>query len=104
MEVLRLVIGAGRLAVFLDQAARFIGVFLADQDDHAADTGEHILNSFDRGQVGVDARGIEQALDDEGFRFLFRVEYLDQLFVGIGTLGWGRGTGTFCHKSSTGVA
>ena len=49
----------------------------------------------ERRNIGIDSGGLEQAVHDQGFGFLFRVENSHQLFVRIGARG-----GTFVHRSS----
>src|SRR5579864_356840 len=93
-----LVVGARRVAVFLDHAARLLSVFFADQDDRASYARKHILDSVHGSEIGIDLGRVEQAFDDEGLRFLLGVEDLHQLLVGAPS----RGHGTFCHNSSSG--
>src|SRR4029077_5717300 len=77
-------LAAGSLAVFLDHAPGFRGVFLTDQDDVAANPWKNVLLRIERSQVRVDAGGFEQATDYQGFGFLFGVEHPHQLFFGVG--------------------
>src|SRR5438270_2556771 len=77
-----LVARCGLLAVFLDDSASFVGILLTNQDHYAAD-GEHFLLGVERLGHGINACGFEQAAHHESFGFLFAVEDLDQLFIGI---------------------
>src|SRR5690349_7176665 len=77
---------AGDTTVLFDQTAGCVGVFLTDKDDGATDTGKNFLLSVKGRDIAIDVRGVEEAADHHGFRFLFGIEYSDQLLVRVRTL------------------
>src|SRR5271165_6500027 len=62
-----------RAAVVLKQLAGGRLIFLAHQNDGAAD-GQNVLGVVHAANLRVDAGGIQQAFDDQGFRVLVGVE------------------------------
>jgi hypothetical protein len=93
-----LVVERRQIPIRGDNLSRFGCVFFTDQKDRTSHTGKGVLNGVDRLQVGLDSRGLQQALHDEGFVFLLGIENLDQLLVGVRSgISFGRGV---WHASS----
>ena len=88
-------ITARSLTILFDDAPRPVSILFAHQDDRAADSRENILLGVQRSNVGIDPSRLQQAMHDQSFGFLFRIEDSHQLFIRIGARG-----GTFVHRSS----
>ena len=76
-------VGAWRPAIFFDHTPRLGGILFPHQNNGAADSGENILLGVEGRDIGIDPGGLQQAVHDQGFGFLFGVENPHQLFIGI---------------------
>jgi hypothetical protein len=83
-----LVVQGRQFAIGLDNLCRFGRVLFSHKNDRSTDAWECVLNGVEGFQIGIDAGGFKQALDDDGFVLLLGIENLDELFVGS---GWGTG-------------
>src|SRR5579863_4950634 len=72
----------GGAAVLLDQLKRGRFVFLAHQNDGAAD-GQHILSIVHASDLRVDTNRFKQSFDYQGLGILLGIEYSNQLFIGL---------------------
>src|SRR3954470_22109989 len=77
---------SGNTAVFFDQTAGCVGVFLTDDDDGSTDSGKDFLLGIKGRDIAIDVCGFEKAADDEGLGFLLGIKDPDQLLVRVGTL------------------
>src|SRR5208337_2951519 len=96
-----LVIEGRQFAARLDNLPGFGRVLFAHKNDRSADAGKRVLNRVNGFQVRFDAGGLKQALHDDGFVLLLRIENLDEFFVRLGLgLGLRREVSRLWHVSS----